>query len=94
LWIEDLVPLVEEAGSCPVYPLLKRVDEKYVTEKAYENPKFVEDISRDIAVILESLPINFYKIRVSNQESIHMHDATAYITREKVNGIWVHPDGR
>ena len=82
VFFEDLIELVEKEGSCEIYPLLKRVDEKYVTERAYENPKFVEDEARDIAVALEqSGKFNWFKIKVSNEESIHTHDAVCYIER-------------
>ncbi len=84
LWIEELVELLENAASCPVYAVLKRPDEKYVTEKAYENPKFVEDIVRDLALSLEAEPrISWYSINSENFESIHNHNAYAQITREK-----------
>ncbi|EGO61915.1 GTP cyclohydrolase FolE2 [Acetonema longum] len=79
LWIEDLVTLMEEQGSCPVYPLLKREDEKYVTEKAYENPKFVEDVLRDLVLVLRRTQgISWFKIECENFESIHNHSAYAY----------------
>ncbi|MBS0196833.1 MAG: GTP cyclohydrolase I FolE2 [Planctomycetes bacterium] len=84
LWIEDLVTLLEEAASCPVFAVLKRPDEKWVTERAYENPKFVEDIVRDLALALESDDrITWYSINSENFESIHNHNAYAQITRDK-----------
>ncbi|MBX3363196.1 MAG: GTP cyclohydrolase I FolE2 [Phycisphaeraceae bacterium] len=84
LWIEDLVALLESAASSPVYSVLKRPDEKYVTEKAYENPKFVEDIVRDLALALErDARITWYSISSENYESIHSHNAYAQITRDK-----------
>jgi len=84
LWIEDLVKHLEDAASIPVFAVLKRPDEKYVTEKAYENPKFVEDIVRDLAGALESDDrITWYSINSENFESIHNHNAYAQITRDK-----------
>ncbi len=84
VWIEDLIKLVEEAASCDVYSVLKREDEKYVTEKAYENPKFVEDIVRDIAKKLEYDPnITWFAVESENFESIHNHNAYAFIERHK-----------
>ncbi len=84
LWIEDLVELLEGAASNPVFAVLKRPDEKYVTEKAYENPKFVEDIVRDLAGALEDDErITWFSINSENFESIHSHNAYAQLTREK-----------
>jgi len=84
IWIEDLVSLVEECGSSPVYSLLKRVDEKYVTEKAYENPKFVEDIVREVTEKLLAEPdITWFSVEAENFESIHKHSAYAFIERKK-----------
>lgn len=87
IWIEDLVRLVEQAGSCEVYSLLKRPDEKYVTEKGYHNPKFVEDVVRDISVHLKNNPnVLWFRVDVENFESIHNHSAYAYIERTKSLG--------
>ena len=84
VWIEDLIRLVEECASCEVYSVLKREDEKYVTEKAYQNPKFVEDIVRDIAEKLENdKNIIWFAVESENFESIHNHNAYAYIERSK-----------
>lgn len=84
LWIEDLVEILEKAASCPVYAVLKRPDEKFVTEQAYLNPKFVEDIVRDLALGLEKEKrIEWYSINSENFESIHSHNAYAQITRDK-----------
>jgi GTP cyclohydrolase I len=84
VWIEDLIKLVEECASCEVYSVLKREDEKYVTEKAYQNPKFVEDIVRDIAEKLENdNNIIWFAVESENFESIHNHNAYAYIERSK-----------
>ena len=79
IWLEDLIEMVEKSGSCEIYPLLKREDEKFVTEYAYKNPKFVEDIIRDVVIKLDkNSDINFYEVEVSAQESIHKHNAWAY----------------
>jgi GTP cyclohydrolase IB len=84
IWIEDLVQLVERAASCEVYSVLKRPDEKYVTERAYNNPKFVEDVVRDIAHDLKTDPnVLWFMVDVENFESIHNHSAYACIERQK-----------
>jgi GTP cyclohydrolase I len=84
VWIEELVELLEKAASSPVYAVRKRPDEKWVTEKAFENPKFVEDIVRDLAVLLNGDErIEWYQINSENFESIHSHNAYAQITRDK-----------
>ncbi|MCC5821800.1 MAG: GTP cyclohydrolase I FolE2 [Planctomycetes bacterium] len=84
LWIEDLVELLEKAASHPVYAVLKRPDEKFVTEKAFENPKFVEDIVRDLAMAMDDEDrITWYSISSENFESIHSHNAYAEIIRDK-----------
>ncbi|NQY27049.1 MAG: GTP cyclohydrolase I FolE2 [Piscirickettsiaceae bacterium] len=80
-WIEDIIDLVEEEASCEIFGLLKRPDEKFVTEKAYDNPKFVEDIVRDIAARLnDDDRINAYTVESENFESIHNHSAYALIS--------------
>ena len=85
VWIEELVERLEAAASNPVYADLKRPDEKHVTEVAYENPKFVEDIVRDLAIALEDEPrVAWYSIESENFESIHNHSAYAQITKDKV----------
>jgi GTP cyclohydrolase I len=82
IWIEDLIDVVESEASCEIYGLLKRPDEKYVTEKAYDNPKFVEDIVRDIAARFnDDKRINAYTIESENFESIHNHSAYALISK-------------
>lgn len=87
MWIEDLVRHLENAASTEVYAVLKRPDEKFVTEAAYENPKFVEDIVRDLAISLEDdANIVWYRINSENYESIHNHNAYAQITRDKREG--------
>jgi GTP cyclohydrolase I len=84
VWIEDIVRVCEEQASCELYGLLKRPDEKYVTERAYDNPKFVEDMVRDIAGVLNRDPrIEAYEVESENFESIHNHSAYALIRGEK-----------
>ncbi|THF60597.1 GTP cyclohydrolase FolE2 [Pseudothauera rhizosphaerae] len=84
LWIEDLIQLVESQASCELYGLLKRPDEKFVTERAYDNPKFVEDMVRDVAGLLNAEPrIDAYVVESENFESIHNHSAYALIERDK-----------
>jgi len=81
IWIEDMIELVERSASCEVFSVLKRVDEKYVTEKAYTNPKFVEDVVRDISQELMQDPnITWFSVSAENFESIHNHSAYARIT--------------
>ena len=78
IYIEDLASLLEQQGSAPIYPLLKRADEKYVTEEAYEHPKFVEDILRDTVLALRQLPgLAYFSLACENEESIHSHNAFA-----------------
>jgi GTP cyclohydrolase I len=87
MWIEELIDILEKAASCPVFATLKRPDEKFVTEAAYDNPKFVEDIIRDLAVALEDEKrVTFYEISSENFESIHNHNAYAQISRDKDEG--------
>jgi len=84
VWIEELIDLVEKEASCQLYGLLKRPDEKYVTEHAYDNPKFVEDMVRDVARRLnEDDRIGAYVVESENFESIHNHSAYALIERDK-----------
>ena len=84
IWIEDLIDLVEKEASCELYGLLKRPDEKYVTERAYENPKFVEDMVRDIAAKLNrDERVAAYSVESENFESIHNHSAYAMIEHDK-----------
>ncbi len=79
IWIEDLIEIIETCGSSPVYPLLKREDEKFVTEKAYQNPKFVEDVIRDVIIKLRDKKIiNWFEVECEAFESIHNHSAWAY----------------
>ncbi len=84
VWLEDIIRMVEDQASCEVYGLLKRPDEKYVTERAYDNPKFVEDMVRDVAAVLnEDKRIDAYIVESENFESIHNHSAYALIERDK-----------
>jgi GTP cyclohydrolase I len=87
IWIEDVVRIAEEQASCELYGLLKRPDEKYVTERAYDNPKFVEDMVRDVAAVLNADDrIDAYVVESENFESIHNHSAYALIERDKTIG--------
>lgn len=82
-WIEDLIELVENCASSPVYSLLKREDEKYVTEHAYQNPVFVEDVVRNVALKLDAQgEIIWYRVETESYESIHNHDAYASIEKK------------
>jgi GTP cyclohydrolase I len=84
MWLEEIISLVEEEASCELYGLLKRPDEKYVTERAYDNPKFVEDMVRDVAARLNAEKrIDAYVVESENFESIHNHSAYALIERDK-----------
>ena len=84
IWIEEIIDLVEEEASCELYGLLKRPDEKHVTERAYDNPKFVEDMVRDVAARLNADDrILTYVVESENFESIHNHSAYALIQRDK-----------
>jgi GTP cyclohydrolase IB len=81
VWLEELIEMVEASASCQIFPLLKRSDEKFVTEHAYNNPHFAEDIVRDITLKLRAdSRIDSFKIETVNQESIHDHNAYA--------GVW------
>lgn len=84
MWIEELFELVEQTASAQVFAVLKRPDEKFVTEAAYNNPKFVEDIVRDLALALEREDrVMWYQVTSENYESIHNHNAYAYIEKDK-----------
>lgn len=81
-WIEEFVEIAEVSGSSPVYPVLKREDEKYVTERSFANPCFVEDVVRNVAHRLEKHPqLSWFKVEVESIESIHAHNAFARIER-------------
>lgn len=80
VWLEELIETVEDSASCEIYSLLKREDEKFVTEKAYQNPRFVEDIVREISVKLKKdKRIKYFKVESENYESIHNHSAYACV---------------
>ncbi len=86
MWIEELIDLIESEASCELFGLLKRPDEKFVTERAYDNPKFVEDMVRDVAQRLnEEERIVGYVVEAENFESIHNHSAYACIQHEREN---------
>ena len=79
IWIEDLVDMIESCASSSLYSLLKREDEKYVTEHAYDNPKFVEDVLRDVVLKLRNNPVvDRFEVECESIESIHNHSAWAY----------------
>lgn len=80
IWIEELIDIAEKSASAPVYALLKRADEKAVTEQAYENPVFVEDIVRNVAEkLMADVRVAWFQVKTVNQESIHNHNAFARI---------------
>jgi GTP cyclohydrolase IB len=82
VWIEDLIEIIESSASSELYALLKRQDEKAVTERAYENPVFVEDLVRNVALKLNAHPdVTWYKVEAENHESIHNHNAYACIEK-------------
>lgn len=84
LWIEDLVELIEQCGSSPLYALLKRADEKHVTEQAYLNPRFVEDMVREAHLRLSALEqITWFSVEAENFESIHNHSAYAAVELDR-----------
>jgi GTP cyclohydrolase I len=87
IWIEDLIEIIETCGSSPVYSMLKREDEKFVTEQAYENPRFVEDMVREATLKLSALDnITWFSVEAENYESIHKHSAYAAVERDKRSG--------
>lgn len=80
IWLEELIEIAEKSASAPIFALLKREDEKYITEEAYNNPAFVEDIVRNVAVKLsKDKRVKWYKVESENFESIHNHNAYACI---------------
>ncbi len=82
IWLEELIEYAESSASCEIYSLLKRVDEKHVTEKAYDNPRFVEDVIRELAQKLQGdTRVTYFRIEAENMESIHNHNAYACIER-------------
>lgn len=87
IWLEDLIAWVEECGSAPVYSLLKREDEKALTEQAYDNPMFVEDVVRAVTQRLLKVPeITWFRVACENFESIHNHSAYAMVERQDSTG--------
>ena len=85
IWVEDLIGMIEQSASCEVYALLKRPAEKYVTEKAFNNPMFVEDVVRKVAVLALADPnITWFSAGVESFESIHKHSAYAYVDSDEV----------
>lgn len=84
IWLEELIEYAESAASCEIYSLLKRVDEKFVTEKAYQNPKFVEDIVRELTQKLnDDKRVTYFFVESENAESIHLHNAYAMVQKKK-----------
>lgn len=89
IWLEDMIELCEKSFSAELYPLLKRPDEKFVTEQGYDNPKYVEDIARDIIVKVKKLStVRFARVSVTNYESIHPHDVECIIEISKKGKKW------
>jgi GTP cyclohydrolase I len=85
IWVEDLITMIEQSASCELYALLKRPDEKYVTEKAFNNPMFVEDVVRKVAVLALAHPnITWFTAGVESFESIHKHSAYAYVDSDEI----------
>ena len=86
IWLEELISLVESCGSCELYAQLKRPDEKFVTEEAYANPMFVEDVVRMVAQKALAHPnIGWFSVGVESFESIHKHSAYAYVDSEDID---------
>jgi GTP cyclohydrolase I len=84
-WLEEFIDIAESSGSAPIYALLKRPDEKFVTEQAYDNALFVEDVVRNVAAKLEEHPsVTWFSVEVESEESIHGHNAFACIERGEV----------
>ena len=77
-WIEDVITMIEQAASTPLYTLLKRQDEKFVTEHAYDNPRFVEDVVREVYLGLKKMGFPYFSVEAETEESIHNHNAYAY----------------
>lgn len=89
IWIEDLVRVVEASASCELYSVLKRPDEKAVTERAYDNPVFVEDLVRNIAVRTRRDPnVRWFRVEAENHESIHNHNAFAVVEWKRGESTW------
>ncbi len=81
-WIEDVIKMIEKCASTPLYSVLKRKDEKYVTEHAYENPRFVEDVVREVYLGLKKQGFDWFSVEAETEESIHNHNAYAYTEYE------------
>ncbi len=77
-WIEDVIQMIENCASSPLYSVLKRQDEKAVTEHAYDNPRFVEDVVREVYLGLKKMNFEWFSVEAENEESIHFHNAYAY----------------
>ncbi len=77
-WIEDVIEMIENCASTPLYSVLKRQDEKYVTEHAYDNPRFVEDMVREVYLGLRKMDFKWFTVEAETEESIHYHNAYAY----------------
>ena len=85
-WFEDIIELIESVASSGLYTLLKREDERFVTEHAYDNPVFVEDLVREVCIGIEELDrFPWFSVEAENMESIHNHDAYAYLERGRRN---------
>ncbi len=84
-WIEDVIQMIESCASTPLYSVLKRQDEKFVTEHAYENPRFVEDMVREVYLGLKKMNFKWFKVECTNYESIHFHDAYACAEYDEKN---------
>lgn len=83
VWIEELIAIADASSSSPLYPLLKREDEKWVTEHSYENPVFAEDLVRNVAVrLIEDPRVTWFSVEAENQESIHNHNAYAAVSSD------------
>ena len=82
-WIEDVIQVREDCASSPLYSVLKRKDEKSVTERAYENPRFVEDVVREVYLGLKKLNFKWFSVEAENEESIHNHNAYALAVYEE-----------
>lgn len=78
-WLEDIISIVEQCASAPLYSALKRPDEKFVTEQAYDNPRFVEDVAREVYSALKKFDTDYFFVEVTSNESIHSHDAYAAV---------------
>ncbi|MCR5698356.1 MAG: GTP cyclohydrolase FolE2 [Treponemataceae bacterium] len=82
-WIEDVISMIESCASTPLYSLLKRKDEKYVTEYAYDNPRFVEDVVREVYLGLDKMNFSYFSVEAETEESIHNHNAYAFTEKTR-----------